>query len=137
MSKPFHWVILFGVSAIWGVAFPVIKYLLGYVSPYDLLILRFVPTSIITFACILLFFRKEVLALLPKHWWVFLCLAAAWVIFYHLMLNIGETVLPAGAAGLIIATYPVFTVIITAMFGTEKLTRPKIIRRLTVTRKPG
>lgn len=113
---------LLAVSAIWGAAFPIIKYLVGFVSPLDLLVLRFVPTSIICGIWVALFQRKKVWAIYRRYPWIFLGLSVAWIIMYHMMLNVGETVLPAGVASLIIAIYPVFTIAFAAILRIERLT---------------
>lgn len=127
MSKYLPWIALLFVSAIWGLAFPAIKFLLGFVTPYELLVVRFVPTSILTVICIIMCYRRVLAESVPRYKWVFLALSGAWVYLYHLFLNIGETVLSASVAGLIIATYPVFTVIFAGMLKTERLTASKLV----------
>jgi len=50
-----------------------------------------------------------------------------WLFGYHYALNIGETVIPAGPAGLIIGTYPIFTLFLASIFVNEKLTVNKVV----------
>jgi len=122
MARFLPWVILLAVAAIWGAAFALIKYLVGFVGPYELVVLRFVPVTLLTVIWIGLFYRHVFARILPRFWWIFLALSGTWVVLYHMILNVGETVLPASAAGLIISTYPVFTVLVAAILRTEKLT---------------
>ena len=114
------------VSAFWGGAFAAIRYLVRYVSPADLLVLRFVPVTIMAIVWMLLVYRREAFGLMSRFWWLFVLLSAVMVFGYHLVLNIGETVLPAAAAGLIIGIYPIFTVFLASPFLKEKLTPAKV-----------
>jgi len=127
VSGVFPYVVLALAMAVWGGAFPAIKYLVEKISPGDLLILRFIPTSIIAITWIFVSYRKDFRSLFPRYWPLFLFIGFLWLYCYHFVLNIGETVLTAGVSGLIIATYPVFTVLISAAIGKESLTTGKII----------
>jgi drug/metabolite transporter (DMT)-like permease len=127
MSRLIQWVVLLVVAAIWAGAYAATKYLLDYVGPFELLVFRFLPVSIIAILLILIFYRKDAVRLLPKYWLLFLGMAIAWLYGHQYMQILGETVIPSAPAGLIIGTYPVFTVILAAIFLKEKLTKWKII----------
>ena len=126
MSRFIPWIVLLGVSIAWGGAFTAIRYLVQYVSAEDLLVWRFIPTSIMVIILILGWHRKEFARSLPRLWWLFLVLGALWLFGYHFTLNLGETVLPAAPAGVIISTYPIFTVFLAAIFLGESLTKWKV-----------
>lgn len=127
MSRFLPWFVLLGVSAIWGGSFAAIRYLVQWVSPTDLLVLRFVPTALMVVPLILIWHRRDFGAALPRLWWLFIGLGALWLYGYHYLLNLGETVLPAAPAGLIIATYPIFTVFLASVFLGEKLTGARVV----------
>jgi len=114
------------ISAVWGGAFTAIRLLVQVISPAELLIMRFIPTTLLAVLWLFLFYRNAITTLLPRFWFLFVILSAIWLFGYHYALNVGETVLPASVAGLIIATYPVFTVFLAAPFLKERLTLPKV-----------
>jgi len=124
----FIWLLLALVIIFWAGAFAAIRYIVVdcKVSPSALLIFRFLPTSIISILALLLFYRKVNLKPLLKHWVTLLGISILWLFGYHLTLNIGETVIPAGPAGLIIGTYPIATLFLAAVFLKEKLTWQKV-----------
>jgi drug/metabolite transporter (DMT)-like permease len=126
VSKYITWPVLLIVSAIWGGAFAAIKFILDYIGPGQLLYFRFVPTALISIAAIAIFYQRDSIRLFSKYWRIFIAICILWLFGYHYALNVGETVLPAGAAGLIIGTYPIFTIFLAAIFGDEKLTPQKI-----------
>jgi len=127
MRQFFFWFVLFLIAAFWGGAFAAIKFILRFISPTELLVYRFMPTAIICILAALVFYRRDSLALFKKYWVVLITISILWLFGYHLTLNIGETVLPAGPAGLIIGTYPIFTIFLAPFFIREKLTPGKLI----------
>jgi drug/metabolite transporter (DMT)-like permease len=127
VSRALPWLVLLGVSAFWGAAFPIIRYLVEWVSPSDLLVARFFPTAVLILPLVLFTYRPALCRVYPRLWWLFLLLAVLWLFGYHLLLNLGETVLSAGTAGLIVSTYPVFTVFLAAAFRMERLSAAKVV----------
>lgn len=127
MAKFTQWFVLVIVAALWGAAFSAIKYCLEFVSPTELLILRLFPIGILALLILVVFYRKLSLELYKKCWPVFLTISLLWLYGYHYTLNVGETVLPAGPAGLMIGTYPIFTIFLAAIFIKEPLTVWKIV----------
>lgn len=125
------WIVLLLVAAVWGGAFAAIRFILAFISPADLLVARMLPTAVICLLVALLFYRRETLRLFPRYWRLFVTITVLWLFGYHYALNVGETVLPAGPAGLIIGTYPVFTVFLAAPLLGERLTAGKIAGGLT------
>ena len=127
MLRFLPWLVLLLVSAVWGGSFAAIRYLVRYISPLDLMVVRFVPVTIITIVWILLVYRKSAAEFIPRFWPVILLISAIWLFGYHYALYVGETVLPASTGALIIATYPIFTIFMAAPILKEKLTWAKVI----------
>lgn len=124
----FIWLVLAFVIIFWAGAFAAIRYIVSDlgISPSALLIYRFFPTAVISALAILIFYRNESVRLIPKSWKPMLAITLLWLFGYHLVLNIGETRIPAGPSGLIIGSYPIFTLFLAAIFVNEKLTWTKV-----------
>jgi drug/metabolite transporter (DMT)-like permease len=108
---------------LWAFAFPLIKFSLLELSPINLTITRF---------CIVCSIYLVILILLPNRFTplrkedvprVFL-MGFTGLVLYHLGLNYGEQFISASVASLIIATIPVFVVILAAVFLKERITLP-------------
>jgi len=110
----------------WALAFPFIKIGLQKFSFINLTIMRFIIVCIV-FSLILTFKRKWFSKLHKKDIIPLFILGFFGVMVYHLGLNYGEQYISAGAASLIIATIPVFVVILAALFLKEKITFRKAI----------
>ena len=67
------------------------------------------------------------IAVIRSVWVEILGISLLMIFGYHLALNIGETKIPAGPAGLIIGTYPIFTLLFAALLIKEKLTWQKAL----------
>lgn len=109
----------------WALAFPLIKIALEDLSFVSLTLLRF------TVACsallVLLGLQRRRFTPLRKRDVVPLFLLGFFgVMVYHLGLNYGEQYVSPGAASLIVATIPVFVVILAALFLNERITPRKI-----------
>lgn len=107
---------------VWAMAFPFIRASLkGGLSFTSLTILRFLVVCV-SFAIILLI-KKDIFSKLQKRDILpIFFLGFFGVIVYHLGLNYGEQYISAGAASLIIATIPVFVLILAMVFLREKIT---------------
>lgn len=116
-SRSSLWVVLLVlVTLLWGNSFIAIKHIVAYVSPLELVTLRFVPVAL-TFAAILLPTRgEEVLALIRAEGWRLAALGLTGAVLYNLFLAWGETRVPAGTASLIIALNPAFIYILSLVF---------------------
>ncbi len=106
--------------------FVMIRWMLGFVSPSELLLLRFLPASVAAIIIILVFYRDPVRSMLPKVWWYFLPREAIAVLGFHFTLIYCETVLPAGVAALIVAIWPVMTIFAASVVLGEKITIGKL-----------
>ena len=93
----------------WGNSFIAIKYLVQYITPLELVAVRFVPVALI-FALLLLPTRgRQVWRLIRAESWRLALLGLTGAVLYNAFLAWGETHIAAGTAGLIIALNPAFT----------------------------
>lgn len=110
----------------WGFAFPFIRIALDDLSFVNLTIMRFFVVCVVLIAILLLqpnrFSKLHKKDILP----IFI-LGFFGVMVYHLGLNFGEQFISPGAASLIIATIPVFIVILAFIFLHEKITLKMLI----------
>ena len=105
----------------WAFAFSLIKIGLEELSPINLTIMRlFIVCTI--FFIILIFKHDNFSKLQKKDIPILFSLGFFGMVIYHLALNYGEQFISAGAASLIIATIPLFVVILAILFLSEKIT---------------
>lgn len=114
------WVVLLVfVTLLWGNSFIAVKHIVAYVSPLELVTLRFVPVGL-TFAAILLPTRGDrVRTLICDEGPALAFLGLTGAVLYNVFLGWGETRVPAGTASLIIALNPVFIYILSVVFLNE------------------
>ncbi len=124
LSKSKFLLIILLPIIFWACAFPFIKILLEELSFINLTIMRFVVVCIILLVFIPLQ-SKRLSTLQKKDIMPIFLLGFFGVIGYHLGLNYGEQFVSAGAASLIIATIPVFVVIMSIIYLKEKITIKK------------
>lgn len=116
-------VIAFGAILVtilfWSSAFVVIRVCLGPLTPVELATARYVPAGLIALGYLVSVRPKLARRDIPR-------LAVAAVLFiaaYAVLLNIGETTVPAGPASFIINTMPVFTALIALVVLGERFGR--------------
>lgn len=111
------WVVLLVlVTILWGNSFIAVKHIVTYVSPLELVALRFVPVAL-TFAAILLPTQGgRMRALICEEGWRLACLGLTGAVLYNVFLAWGETRVAAGTASLIIALNPAFIYILSLVF---------------------
>ncbi len=102
----------------WACAFPLIIVGLRELSPVNLAILRLFIASVI-FLCLVVFQRKRFSPFQKKDTVTLFLLGFVGISVYHLGLNYGEQFVSAGAASLIIATIPIFVVVLAKIFLSE------------------
>ena len=121
-SRSSVYVALIATTLVWGGSFVAIKQALRYLSPLELVIMRFVPASL-AFALLILWKERTAPARLLREQWRSLCLMGLFgVAVYHLALNTGERMIPAGTASLIVAVNPAFIVVLSTLFLRERVT---------------
>lgn len=123
-----------GLFLVWSNSFVAIGYLLGSEGAparFDWLGLtagRFLPSAAVAGAYLLLFRRRESLALVRAEWRRLLPSAAMAVPAYNLALYYGqEQGVPAPIASLTTALLPLFVMVLAALFLGERLTRPRVV----------
>jgi len=121
LVKKYFLFIIVVTIVFWAFAFPFIKIGLQELSPVNLTILR-LWIACIVFLILFITRSKKLSKLQKKDIPQIFLLGFLGVIVYHLGLNYGEQYISASAASLIIATIPVFVVILAAIFLKEKIT---------------
>ena len=122
-----YFFLLMGIAIVcWACAFPVIQIGLRELTPINLTIMRLFLVSLI-FLLFILIAPKKFSKLHKKDILPIFLLGFFGVTVYHLGLNYGEQYISASAASLIIATSPIFVVIIAAVFLKEKITKKIIL----------
>lgn len=102
--------LLFAVCWIWGLAFIGVKVLVDEVSYLTLNLARFVLASLL-FVPFLVLLRRRRPRLSAGEWTLVFLAGLSAVYGYHLALTYGETMIPAGTAGLVANTTPVFAAV--------------------------
>jgi len=109
-------ILLILVTLVWGNSFIAIKHVVEYVTPLELVTVRFVPVAL-TFAALLLPTRgRQVWRMVRAEGWRLPLLGLVGAVLYNAFLGWGETRIPAGTASLIIALNPAFTYILSVIF---------------------
>jgi len=104
----------------WACAFPLIKISLEELTPVNLAILRLFLASII-FLGIVIWQKKRFSQFQKQDTIRLFLLGFIGISVYHLALNYGEQFISAGAASLIIATIPIFVVVLAFVFLSEHI----------------
>ena len=126
-SRGLLYTALIATTVVWGGSFVAIKQALRYLNPVQLLFMRFVPAAL-AFAVLICSKERRVLAKLLRTEWRSLCLMGLFgVIVYHLALNTGEQLIPAGTASLIVAVNPAFIFVLSALFLRERVTWMQVL----------
>lgn len=110
------------LSIIWGIAFVAIKILEPFLTPVNLTLLRWLIASA-GLLCLAPFVGKLNTRFERRDMPRFLLVTLANVVIYHLAINYSEKTIAPGIAGLLVATGPVFVVILSWLFIGERHTR--------------
>jgi len=98
---------------LWASAFPATRYALNYYSPVSLMVMRFSAASLTL--CIIGILKKISLPKL-KDLPMFVASGLSGVFLYSYLFNTGSVSVSAGVSSFIIASAPVFTLILTRIF---------------------
>jgi drug/metabolite transporter (DMT)-like permease len=113
---------LVATSMVWGGAFVAIKQALQYLTPLQLLAMRFLPASL-AFAMLLGWRHRSVLGSMLRRDWLSLCAMGLFgVVIYHTALNTGEQLISAGTASLLMALNPAFIFLMSVFLWKERVT---------------
>lgn len=114
---------LLAAASIWGGMYVVSKYVLDYIPPFTLLVMRLVLAGAVL-GLIMLWRREHRVAL--RHW---LLMAALGAVGFAMSLGFqfwGTKLSSAHAGGLITSASPAFIVLFAAWLLKERITRPKL-----------
>ena len=120
-AKKYFFIIIGMPIVLWALAFPFIKIGLEELSPVNLTIMRLLVVCIV-FVSLLLVKPKKFSKLQKRDIIPIFLVGFLGIVMYHLGLNYGEQYISASAASVIIATIPIFVVILAAIFLKEKIT---------------
>jgi len=120
------WLIVILPIIFWACAFPFINILLKELSFINLTIMRFVVVCI-SLLIFLAIKSKKFTPIQKQDIIPIFLLGFFGIIGYHLGLNYGEQYVSPGAASLIIATIPIFVVILSIIYLKEKITYKKML----------
>jgi drug/metabolite transporter (DMT)-like permease len=110
LDRPAAWTaLLLLVTLVWGNSFIAIKHVVEYVSPLELVTVRFVPVALIFAAWLLPTRGRAMVRLVRAEGWRLALLGLTGAVLYNTFLGWGETRVAAGTASLIIALNPAFT----------------------------
>jgi len=98
---------------LWASAFPATRYALQYYSPVSLMVMRFVMASI-SLGVVGIIKGISLPKLKDLPW--FIASGLSGVFLYSYLFNTGSVTVPAGVSSFIIASSPVFTLILTRVF---------------------
>ena len=113
---------LIGVTVVfWAFAFPFISIGLEELSPVNLTIMRLLVVCIV-FLILIIMKSNKFSKLQKRDVFPIFLLGFLGVVVYHLSLNYGQQFVSPSVASLIIATIPIFIVILAAIFLREKIT---------------
>jgi len=114
-------------TMIWGGSFVAIKRALCYIAPVELILVRFVPASLV-FATLLWFGdRSAVREMVRKEWLSLGAMGLLGVVCYGWALNAGEQLIPAGTASLLISLNPLFIFALSALFLGERVAWQRVV----------
>ncbi|MFC2016015.1 DMT family transporter [Chloroflexota bacterium] len=102
-------VLLVLVTLVWGNSFIAIKHIVSYVTPLELVTVRFVPVALVFCVLLLPTHGRQVWQIVRAETWRLAALGLVGGVLYNVFLGWGETRVAAGTASLIIALNPAFT----------------------------
>jgi len=114
-------------TMLWGGSFVAIKRALQYLAPLELILMRFLPASLV-FACGLAFVdRSAVGDMIKKEWLLLIVMGLTGIVCYNWALNTGSQSIPAGTASLLVALNPIFVFALSALFLGERVAWERIL----------
>jgi len=100
-------------TVLWASAFPATRYALLYYSPVSLMVLRFCAASL---TLLIVGFLKKIKLPKAKDLPIFAASGLTGVFLYMYLFNTGSVSVSAGVSSFIIASSPIFTLILTRVF---------------------
>lgn len=118
--------VLISICAIWGGAFVAIKYLLGYLTPIQLVEMRYFIASAIFMLILFILKKRQVFQIIKEHPFKLLIISFFGVMGYNLSLAYGEVRIAAGTASIITNLSPIFNLVLAAILLNERMNKSKI-----------
>ncbi len=125
MKKKMSFFLALGVAVIWGASFVATKVLVTKIPPASAAFLRFLIAYIILF--IIAKVRKDNIKIAFKDRLIMILMGLSGVTLYFLFENYGMQFTSAANASLIIATVPIFTVILNKFILKDKISELAIV----------
>ncbi len=114
-------VAMLGVVLVWGMNFPIVKYALNEMRPLTFNGLRFLLSSLLTTALVLLIYRE--LRVRRRDLPMLFLTGLIGNTFYQILFIKGLALTRAGNSSLLVATNPIFIALLSAALGMERVTR--------------
>ena len=116
------WILLLVlVMLFWGGSFIAIKHVVRFVTPLELVPLRFLPVALAFGLWLALKHRSTCVAMIRADWWRLMVIGLTGAVLYNIFLGWGETRVPAGTASLIISLNPAFIYTLSVLVLREQL----------------
>ncbi|MHB8110269.1 MAG: DMT family transporter [Syntrophorhabdaceae bacterium] len=112
------------VSLIWGVNLVAVKYLLNYLSPVNIILIRFITGGGLLF--LLLLFREDV-KVPVRDMWRLASLGAIGIALYQFLFTFALRYTSAVNVGILINMSPIYGGFLSSLFGYEKFIRKRIL----------
>ena len=119
------YLLLLLVTLIWGNSFIAVKHAVQFLTPMELVILRFIPVALVFGVLLLTTRRVAFWQMVRRDWPGLVLLGLSGAVAYNLALNTGERRVSAGTASLIISLNPAFTYLLSVVFLRERPTIKK------------
>jgi len=120
--------LLLCVSIIWGVNLVAVKFLLGDLSPVNLILVRFITGSVLLF--LLLFFLEDV-KVPPRDIWRLTLLGAVGIALYQFLFTFALKYTSAVNVGILINMSPIYGGFLSSLLGYEKFEKKRIFAIVT------
>jgi drug/metabolite transporter (DMT)-like permease len=119
--------LLVSITLLWGNSFIAIKYVVRYVTPLELVTVRFVPVAITFVIIVLPKYRSQLWSIIRTEWWRLMLLGLTGAVLYNVFLSWGETRVAAGTASLIITLNPTFIYTLAVLFLKEQFAWVRVL----------
>jgi len=116
------------VSAIWGANLVAVKFLLGDLSPVNVILIRFITGSVLLF--LLLFFLEDV-KVPPRDIWRLTLLGAVGIALYQFLFTFALKYTSAVNVGILINMSPIYGGFLSSLFGYEKFVKKRLLAIVT------
>ncbi len=120
--------LLLCVSAIWGANLVAVKFLLGDLSPVNVILVRFITGSVLLF--LLLFFLEDV-KVPPRDIWRLTLLGAVGIALYQFLFTFALKYTSAVNVGILINMSPIYGGFLSSLFGYEKFVKKRLLAIVT------